>query len=216
MDENKYIKPKEASKLTGLTLTTLRRMGDSGEIPCIKMDSGRYIYNISKFVGDRNPTPPNRKKICYARVSGRGQKTDLQNQIEYLKIKYPTYEIISDYGSGLNFKRKGLKEILDLAYEGKLEEVVVTYKDRLCRFGFELFEYILEKQCNAKIVVLCQTSTSPETELSTDLLSIITVFSARMHGLRKYKSKIKKDTTIFEEGIQNEDETIDWEPSVSV
>ena len=209
MNEDKYIKPKQASKLTGLTLTTLRRMGDSGEIPCIKMDSGRYIYNISKFVGDRNPTAPDRKKICYARVSSRGQKADLQNQIEYLKTKYPTYEIISDYGSGLNYKRKGLKEILDFAYKGELEEIVVTYKDRLCRFGFELIEYIIQSQSNAKIVVLSNSRASSESELATDLLSIITVFGARMHGLRKYKSKIKKDTTIFEEGLPIEDETDD-------
>ena len=178
------------------------------------MDSGRYLYNISKFIGDRNPTSPERKNICYARVYGRGQKSDLQNQINYLKTKYPTYEIISDYGSGLNYKRKGLQTILDLAYKGELGEIVVTYKDRLCRFGFELFEYILEKQCNAKIVVHCQGSTSPEAELSTDLLSIITVFSARMHGLRKYKSKIKNDTTISKQDFCNEDETAIGEPQI--
>jgi predicted site-specific integrase-resolvase len=216
MDEDKYIKPKEATRLTGLNNTTLRRMGDSGEIPCIKTNSGRYLYNISRFVGPRNPVIPEKTKICYARVSGRGQKTDLQNQIKFLQEKYPTHQIISDYGSGLNYHRNGLKEIMDLAFKNQLGEVVVTYKDRLCRFGFELFEYIFKKQSNATIVVLCKTITSPEAELSTDLLSIITVFSARMHGLRKYKSQIKKDTTIPDEGISSDDEEADREPSISV
>lgn len=218
MNEDKYIKPKEAIKLLGVNNATLRRMGDSGEIPCIRMDSGRYLYNISKFVSKANPDLiiSEKKNVCYARVSGRGQKVDLQNQIDYLKSKYPTFEVISDYGSGLNYKRKGLQAILDLAYKGKLGKVVVTYKDRLCRFGFELFEYILETQCDAKIVVLSQVSSSPETELSTDLLSIITVFSARMHGLRKYKNKIKEDKTILKSELSDEDEAADRESPISV
>ena len=98
---------------------------------------------------------------------------------------------------------------MDLAYKGELKEIVVTYKDRLCRFGFELIEYILKTQSNAKIMVLCQNSTSKESELATDLLSIITVFSARMHGLRKYKNQIKEDKSIFQEGIQTKIKTDD-------
>lgn len=216
MNERKYIKPKQASELLGVNLATLRRMGDSGEIPCIRTNSQRYLYDVYSFINRNNPQTPDRKKICYARVSSRGQKMDLQNQIELLKTRFPTYETISDFGSGLNFRRKGLQKIMDLAYEGKLEEVVVTYKDRLCRFGFELIEYILSKQSKAKIVVLCYNNTSVESELSTDLLSIITVFSARMHGLRKYKNQIKNDESLLFQGNENEDETVDREPSISV
>jgi predicted site-specific integrase-resolvase len=98
---------------------------------------------------------------------------------------------------------------MDLAYKGEIEELVVTYKDRLCRFGFELIEYILKTQSDAKIVVLNQNSSSKESELASDLLSIITVFSARMHGLRKYKSQIKNDESIFQNGIQTKIETDD-------
>ena len=127
----------------------------------------------------------------------------------YLKQKYPDSEIISDYGSGLNFHRKGLQKIMDIAYKGELQELVVTYKDRLCRFGFELIEYILKTQSNATIMVLCYNSTSKESELATDLLSIITVFSARMHGLRKYKNQIKEDKSVFQAEFQTEIETDD-------
>ena len=209
MNEIKYIKPKEASKILGVNLDTLRRMAERGEIKHIRTDTGRYLFDISSFIKRGNPDIQERKTICYARVSSRGQKSDLQNQIALLKTKYPETEVISDFGSGLNFHRKGLEKIMDLAYKGELKELVVTYKDRLCRFGFELIEYILKTQSNAKIVVLCHNSTSKESELATDLLSIITVFSARMHGLRKYKNQIKEDKSIFQEGIQTKIKTDD-------
>ena len=209
MNEIKYIKPKEASKILGVNIDTLRRMAERGEIKHIRTDTGRYLFDISSFIKRGNPDIQERKTICYARVSSRGQKSDLQNQISLLKTKYPDSEIISDYGSGLNFHRKGLQKIMDIAYKGELQELVVTYKDRLCRFGFELIEYILKTQSNATIMVLCDNSTSKESELATDLLSIITVFSARMHGLRKYKNQIKEDKSIFQTEFQTEIETDD-------
>lgn len=209
MNEIKYIKPKEASKILGVNLDTLRRMAGRNEIKHIRTDTGRYLFDISSFIKRSNSEIQERKKICYARVSSRGQKSDLQNQISLLKTKYPDSEIISDYGSGLNFHRKGLQKIMDIAHKGELQELVVTYKDRLCRFGFELIEYILKTQSNATIMVLCNNSTSKESELATDLLSIITVFSARMHGLRKYKNQIKDDKSIFQTEFQTEIETDD-------
>ena len=209
MNENKYIKPKEASEIIGVNIDTLRRMAKRGELKHIRTDNGRYLFDVSSFIKRGNPEIQKRKTLCYARVSSRGQKSDLQNQIALLKTKYPETEVIFDFGSGLNFKRKGLQKILDLAYKGELKEIVVTYKDRLCRFGFELVEYILETQSNAKIVVLNKNNTAVESELATDLLSIITVFSARMHGLRKYKKQIKEDKSVFQKGLQTEIETND-------
>jgi predicted site-specific integrase-resolvase len=184
-------------------------MASRDELKHIRTDNGRYLYDVSSFLQRGNPEVKERKKICYARVSSRGQKGDLENQIELLKSKNSEAEVIFDYGSGLNFNRKGLQQILDLAYKGKLEEVVVTYKDRLCRFGFELIEYILKTQSNAKIVVLGNNSTSKGTELASDLLSIITVFSSRMHGLRKYKSQIKEDQGLFQKELSTETKTDD-------
>ena len=209
MNEIKYVKPKEASRIIGVNIDTLRRMASRNEIKHIRTDTGRYLFDISSFTNRSNHEVCERKTICYARVSSRDRKSDLQNQISLLESKYPGTEIISDYGSGLNFHRKGLQQILDLAYKGELKEVVVTYKDRLCRFGFELIEYILKTQSNANIMVLCNNSTSKESELATDLLSIITVFSARMYGLRKYKKQIKEDKSLFQKGVPTEVETDD-------
>lgn len=87
--------------------------------------------------------------------------------------------------------RKKLQKIIDLAIEGKINEVVVAHRDRLSRFGFELIENLINKYSNGKIIVMNETKLSPEEEITKDLLSIINVFSARVNGLRKYKYKLK-------------------------
>jgi predicted site-specific integrase-resolvase len=94
-----------------------------------------------------------KKKICYARVSSYDRKEDLDRQIQYLTEKYPDHEPITDIGSGINFKRKGLQKIIELAISDDLSEVVVTYKDRLCRIGYDLIEFILKKYSNAEIKI---------------------------------------------------------------
>ena len=107
-------------------------------------------------------------------------------KINFLTKKYPSYEIITDIGSGINFKRKGLQQILDDLFEQNISEVVVASKDRFSRFGYELFEYIFNK-FGAKITcVNKQLDQTIKEELAEDLLSIITVFTARYHGKRKY------------------------------
>jgi predicted site-specific integrase-resolvase len=97
---------------------------------------------------------------------------------------------------------------LERAHKGQLKELVVAYKDRLCRFGFELFEHILQSQSNAKIVVLKQKNYSPEEELTKDLLHILHVFSARSYGLRKYRDQIKEDKTVFNTETNDNNETL--------
>ena len=87
MNEIKYIKPKEASKILEVNIDTLRRMAGRNEIKHIRTDTGRYLFDISTFIKRSNPEVQERKKICYARVSSRGQKSDLQNQISLLKTK---------------------------------------------------------------------------------------------------------------------------------
>ena len=94
-------------------------------------------------------------------------------------------------GSGINYNNRGLNEIIDLITSNKVEELIVSYKDRLVRFGFELIENIAKKY-GTKITVINLPSTSPEKEIVDDLLAIITVFSNRVYGLRSYKSKIKE------------------------
>ena len=71
-----------------------------------------------------------------------------------MKKLYPDYNIIEDVGSGINFNRKGIRKIIDLAISGKINKIVVAYKDRLTRFGFELIEYMVKKYSNGTIEII--------------------------------------------------------------
>jgi len=108
-----------------------------------------------------------------------------------MREQYPRAGIIKDIFRSLNYKRKGLKAILGRAMRGEQLQIVVAHKDRLARFGFELIEWIVQ-QNGGEIVVLKQTNCSPEQELTNDLLSILHVFSCRMHGLRNYKTQVRQ------------------------
>ena len=179
-----------------VSLNALEQKETTADISC-QMSS---LCQLKKDNNKKN----NKRNICYCRVSTSSQKEDLERQIEYFRCKYPDYEIIKDIGSGLNFKRKGFNTILDTAFKGDIGEVVVTHKDRLCRFGFELVLRIIEST-NGKILVLDKEETSPEKELVNDILSIITVFSSRLYGFRSnsIKNKIRKAITSTSENIEN-------------
>lgn len=112
-----------------------------------------------------------------------------------MREKFPDSEIIQDIGSGLNFKRKGLLSILERILHGAKLTLVVAHKDRLARFGFELIEYLI-KSNGGELLVLNRVESSPQQELIQDLTAILTVFSFRMHGLRRYTNKIKKDKNL--------------------
>jgi predicted site-specific integrase-resolvase len=120
-------------------------------------------------------------------VSTLGQKSDLIHQVELMREKYPEYEIIQDIASGLNFNRPGLNKIIKMALNKEVSELVVMYKDRLARFGFELIETIIRESSGGKIIIVNNNDDSPEEELTKDLVSIINVFSSKLNGLRKYK-----------------------------
>ena len=112
-----------------------------------------------------------------------------------MRERYPDAEIISDVGSGLNFNRKGLLAILERLYQGDKLCVVVAYRDRLARFGTKLIEPLLERN-GGELVVLNQRDLSSEEELTADLLAILTVFGARVDGLRRYHKEIKEDQAL--------------------
>jgi len=182
-----YVTSKEATKTLGLHPNTLRCYADNGTIESFRTKSGQRRYNVDAYLGLQKQSVT----ICYCRVSSPKQRDDLGRQVEFMQSRYPNAEVVKDIGSGLNYKRKGLKSILERAMRGDKLEVVVAHKDRLARFGFELIEWIIQLH-SGKIVVLKQTHLSPSPELTTDLLSILHVFSCRMHGLRNYKSQVRQ------------------------
>ena len=205
----RYVGNKEACEIIGIHYKSLYNWDKSGKIEVIRTPGNKRLYNIEKFINDNKKkdtleikfninTDENikttsrqiRRNICYCRVSTNGQKNDLERQIQHMKENFPNYEIIKDIGSGLNFKRKGLLKIIDLILKNEVQTIVVAYKDRLCRFGYELIEYILKEHSKGEIVILNKIETSPEEEMTKDLVTIINVFSARINGLRKYKNNV--------------------------
>jgi len=202
-----YIPLRKAVELTGLHPNTLRKYADKGTIPHYRQPSGGRMFDVSKFIRTAAST------ICYARVSRPKQKEDLHGQVDALSKHYPQAEIIQDIGSGLNFKRKGLRSILERLLYGEKLRIVVTHRDRLARFGFDLIEYLVSKN-NGEILVLNQVSTSPESELVSDITTIVTVFSSRLHGLRGHKNK--KDLIEAVVGTKDQTKTVDGSLSMGI
>jgi excisionase family DNA binding protein len=185
----KYYSSREASKILDVHANTLRKWANDGTIDSIKTAAGQRRYCLDKFVQVGQSTV-----VCYCRVSSAKQRDDLARQVDFMREKYPNAEIIKEVGSGLNFKRKGLKAILERAMRGDSIELVVAHRDRLARFGQDLIKQVIEFS-GGKLVVLDQSACSPEEELTKDLLNILHVFSYRMHGLRNYKKQVAQATS---------------------
>jgi putative resolvase len=189
-----FMPSRKAASYLGVCANTLRKWADEGKIKHIRNPAGQRLYDV-KSIEQSSSTC---KSYCYCRVSSHKQKDDLERQKEFMQEKYPTHNTITDIGSGINFKRKSLLWLLEQASLGNVNEIVVAHRDRLSRFGFELIEWFLTKY-NVKLVVLDKSESSPQQELVTDLLSILTVFSCRVHGLRKYAKTIKEDKILSQE-----------------
>lgn len=188
-----YVKRKEALEVLGICYKTLYKIADNKEIDTAKLGSNT-VYNVNKYLRDHNISKINKKKICYCRASSNKQKEDLKRQVEYMEKRYPNNIIIKDIGSGLNYKRKGLQEIIVTAIKSEIEELIIAYKDRLTRFGYEMLEFLINKYSNGKIIIINNDEEqTPTEELTKDIISIMNVYVAKINGLRKYKNQIKND-----------------------
>lgn len=198
----------QAAQLSGLHPNTIRNWADEGKIYSTRTKGGHRRVDISEYIIPKTEEKVGDKyTICYCRVSSAKQKDDLNRQVEYMREQYPDAEIIKEIGSGINFKRKGLCRILGRAMRGDVITLVVAYKDRLARFGADIIEFILN-QNGGKLVVLNEVSLSPEEELTRDLLTILHVFSCRLHGLRKYKYEISKDKNLSDSKAETDSEAV--------
>lgn len=184
----RYVKPREAAAILGVHVRTLVRWETEGLIKAIKTPSGQRRYDIDSYTR----TTTIRATVIYARVSSHAQQSDLNRQVAALSNLYPSAEIIAEVGGGLNFKRKKLLALLERVVLGDIERIVIAHKDRLARFGFDLFGWFCQ-QFNCQILVLNERSLSPEAEMVEDILAILHCFSSRLYGLRKYKTQVKED-----------------------
>lgn len=192
----KYLTIKQASELSGLHQNTLRKLGDEQTIQCYKTPGGQRRFNkcdlekmCNPILIDQNAT---RTNFIYTRVSSKKQVDDLSRQINYIQSKqskYTTYTTLSDIGSGINFKRKGLQTLLDACLQGTIGEVVIAHRDRLSRFGFELINCIITKAGGSITLLDDDGNKSTEQELAEDLLSIVHIYSCRQMGKRSYSNK---------------------------
>ncbi len=196
-----YKSPREAAQTLGITVDHLRRMECAGEITCIRTGGGHRRYDVQSFIDAQ--TGRDITTIGYCRVRGKSQSADLASQVAYLQKHYPNAEIIKDFGSGINFKRKGLRTLLERILRGDKLRVIVAHRDRLARFGCEVIQFLVE-QNGGEVVVLNETVYSPTEELTADLLAILHVFSCRMYGLRRYRDQIKEDRNLSHSETEND------------
>ena len=191
---SQYYSINEFSKILGVSAQTLRNWDNSGKLHPHHTSSNGYRYYSHEQLNQVMNIKLNldRKVIGYCRVSSNKQRDDLERQIQnmktYLTAQGRPFEIISDIGSGINYKKKGLKELLKLITQNKVDKVVVLYEDRLLRFGYELVEY-LASLYNCEIEIIDNTEKSEQQELVEDLVQTITVFSCKLQGKRANKAK---------------------------
>lgn len=191
----KYYTIHEFSKLVGKTPQTLRNWDKKGLlIPHHTGANGYRYYSHDQLKQVLNIKEDKKSKVIigYCRVSSYKQKDDLQRQVENMKLyldkQNKNYEIIEDIGSGINYTKKGLRTLLRKIVNNEVEKVVVLYKDRLLRFGFELVEYIANLY-ECEIEVIDSTEKTEQQELVEDLVQIITVFSCKLQGKRANKAR---------------------------
>ena len=198
---NNFVSAKKASEQLGFSIDHLRRMAKNDKIRTYRTDGGQDRYDVNDYIAKRT-RKPTRTTVCYCRVSGKSQSDDLESQVEYMQEKFPGAEIIKDYGSGINFKRKGLRALLERILRGDKLKIIVAHRDRLARFGGEVIQFLVE-QNGGEVVVLDKTVYSPKEELTADLLTILHVFSCRMYGLRRYRDQIKEDRNLSNTGTED-------------
>ncbi|MDJ0717679.1 MAG: IS607 family transposase [Prochloraceae cyanobacterium] len=187
----RFVKIGEAAELLGVSIETMRRWEKSGElVPDRKTRGGTRYYEIGKLLNAENNDYPT---ICYARVSSHDQKQDLDRQQElleaYCAAKGWRTQTIRDLGSGMNYRNKGLQKLLEMILQKKMKRLVLTTKDRLLRFGSELIFSLCELQGIEIVIIHKGEQPSFEEELATDVLEIITIFSARLYGSRSKKNR---------------------------
>ena len=181
----------------GRSTDTVRRWEREGKLIAKRLPSGQRYFDESDVRALMGGAPDKKDIVVYCRVSSAGQKDDLASQFAAMESyclagAIPVDVWIQEIGGGMNFKRKHFLSLVDRIQRGEIKKLLIAHKDRLMRFGFELFNHIaIENGC--EIVVVNQESLSPQQEMVEDLMAIVHTFSGRLSGVRKYKKDIRQD-----------------------
>lgn len=202
----------EFAEKVGVSISTLQRWDRTNVLKSKRTPTNQRYYtdeDLNKVLNLEAETKSKRKNVGYCRVSTQGQKHNLENQQEFVSIYSLSNgvildEIYTDIGSGLNYKRQNWSKLLKQVEANEIDKIYITYKDRFVRFGYEWFEEFCASH-GTEIIVLNQKQTSPEEELTEDLLSILHVFSERNHELRRYKTEINKELKEINEKKEERD-----------
>ena len=201
----RYILLKDAAEKLGVAYITMWKWAKQGRFKVVRLPNGRLAIPIEEFeklkpAEMRVVEKP--RAVIYARVSSdkQAKQGDLDRQVELLKKYavehgYQVVDIIRDVGSGLKTNRRGLKKLFKLVTQRRVDVVLVTYRDRLTRFGFEYLEYFF-KQYGVEIVEVLKKDREPLDELIEDFVEIIVSFAARIYGRRSHKVKKLVETNL--------------------
>jgi putative resolvase len=188
--------PKQFGKLIGKSVNTLQKWDRKGILPAFRTPTNRRYYTHEQYLQYRGFISSERGLvIAYARVSSPSQKKDLATQKEALRAYCLEHgvkvdEWVEDIGSALNYKRKGFNQMIEQIELGQVRRLILASQDRFVRFGYDWFEAFCERH-GTEILVMNGEAFSPEEELGRDLIAIVTVFSARLPGLRSHKNAIR-------------------------
>jgi predicted site-specific integrase-resolvase len=187
----------EFAKRLGRSPQTIRRWETEGKLQAKRLPSGHRYFDESDVRLMRGGAPKTRDVVVYCRVSSAGQKDDLASQVRAMEAYclgagIAVDEWVQEIGGGMNFKRKRFLALVDRIHRGDVRQLLIAHKDRLMRFGFDVFAHIAAEN-GCEIVVVNQESLSPEQEMVEDLMAIVHTFSCRLYGMRKYKQSIKED-----------------------
>ena len=182
---------------------TLRNWDKEGKLKpaYVNPDTGYRYYSEEQLQEQLGKIAEEKIVVGYCRVSSKKQQADLERQVQnmktYLLAQGKPFKIVTDIGSGIHYNKKGLNEVIDLVMDKKVSKIVVLYKDRLVRFGYELIKNICDKN-NVSIEIIDHNEKSEQEEVVEDLVQIITVFSSKLQGKRSKKTKelikeLKKD-----------------------
>lgn len=215
------VKIGKAAELLGVSIQQLRYQVNKGEIRCETSDSGTRYFDVVESDGRWYIKGEERKKISgesdvvckgviYTRVTNKSQTKYLNRQIEIAKEKYPDYKIVTDFASDFNWKRKGLSSILSDSKDGRIKEIVIADRSRLCRFSYDLLEEVFRIN-GTKLVVLEREERTEMEQFTENILALSRNYNGKIKGTWLYKNQDASDIETREDI-----ETLDEECSIDL
>lgn len=193
------MKAKDVLKILGVTRPTLTKYVKDSTIKTLAKHNGQYVYDdesVYAFLGMKKEKHK-RMNVVYARTSNPPKKYTEEQSMRLVNFctsnGLTVDEVILDVKSGMNFQRDGLSKLIQMIVKGEIENIIIENKDRLCRFGFELFEEFCKYYKTKIIVVNDLTEKLYKQELTEDLISIINYFSMKSYSHRKKLNKLQKE-----------------------